>query len=80
VFGDEDSLVFGHVRQHASETLIKRLKARIAHLQSADVDAIMLEIRCQTAEAGVTGHLSVASDLHDLALDVLQAMEHGRKL
>jgi hypothetical protein len=73
-------MVFQHVCQNAADVLKRRLLARVALLESGEVDAILLEIRCQMAEGAVTGHLSISSDMYDLAMELLTTREHARRL
>lgn len=78
---DDDGVVYAHVLADAAQLLSKKLEQRLEALRSADdLEVILCELRCQLAEAAVTGHLSAASDLHDLAMEVLTAREHRRTL
>lgn len=80
---DDDDIVYHHVRQHAIDTLKRLLTVRLKTLDidnGITDDLVMQEIRQQMAEAAVSGHLARVSDLHDLAMDLLGAKEHARRL
>lgn len=73
---EEEDVVYEHAVSRAGDLLRRRLLARVAALESVPLDGLVLEIRCQVAESAVTGHLSAASDLNDLLMELLTAREH----
>lgn len=80
---DDEAVVYHHVRSHVISVLKKHLLSR---LEALDIDngitddIVMLEIRRTIAECAVSGHITMASDLNDLAMDLLTAKEHTRRL
>jgi len=77
--GDEYALshVVREAKMFLSYSLLRRLEALDPEMP--DVDALILEIRLQTAEAGVTGDLVRAKDLADVALGIVYAKETSRR-
>lgn len=79
---DEEDIVYSHVLRRSAEALKQRLQQRIDDLDHADLTAeqVLGEIQRQVSEAGVDGHLTRASDLSDLAIELVMAKEHNRGL
>jgi hypothetical protein len=79
---DEEDIVYSHVLRRAADALKQRLQQRIDELDHADLTAeqVLGEIQRQVSEAGVDGHLTRASDLSDLAIELVMAKEHNRGL
>ena len=77
--GDEYAL--SHVVREAKRFLSTPLLSRLEVLETEmpKIDDLILEIRLQTAEAGVTGNLVRAKDLADTALSIAYAMEHCQR-
>lgn len=76
----DDEFVYPQAKHMAANQLREVLQARLQALQSEDLDAVMLEIRRQIAEAAVTGDVTRAGDLAEMALDLVAAREHARRL
>lgn len=76
----DDQYVYPQTRHMAAEQLRRALEARLAALLTADIDSVMLEIRKQIAECAVSGDITRAGDLGEVALDLLAAREHARGL
>lgn len=77
-----DCVVFSHVKRRIAEALIRRLKARIDRIDvdSPDVDDLLHEMRRQTSAAGVDGDFTAATDLAELALELVLTAENAKRL
>lgn len=76
----DDEFVYPQTKHMAANQLREALRARLQALQDEDLDAVLLETRRQIAEAGVTGDVTRAGDLAEMALDLVAAKEHARRL
>jgi hypothetical protein len=78
---EEDEYVFPHTVNLAVDALRKSLEARLQALEGTeDVEVVLVEIRRQVAECAVNGDITRAGDLSELALDLVAAREHARRV
>ena len=79
--GEGDEYALSHVVREAKRFLSCSLLRRLEALdpETPEIDDLILEIRLQTAEAGVTGDLVRAKDLADVAIGIVYAKETSRR-
>jgi len=79
--GEGDEYALSHVVREATRFLSYSLLSRLESLdpETPKIDDLILEIRRQTAEAGVTGDLVRAKDLADVAIGIAYALENCQK-
>ena len=75
---DEDTYVLDTVVHQGRAALAGTLRDRLAAMESeeAGADELMLEIRKQLAETGVTGDVVRGKELSELALELVHASMH----
>lgn len=72
---EEEDQWFDGIKERVIERLVISLNKRIEAVQSGALDTIATEVRCQIAEAAVSGNTYEASDLHELLLELLIARD-----
>lgn len=72
---EDEDLWYDGIKERVVARLIQRLHQRVDVLQSGTLDQIATEVRCQIAEAAVSGNTYEASDLHELLLELVVARD-----
>lgn len=72
---EEEDQWFDGIKERVIERLVANLVRRMEGIKAGSLDQIATEVRCQIAEAAVSGNTYEASDLHELLLELLIARD-----